>query len=115
MKKTLVLVTEQLASNYCSNMLQHLTDCQHDEHPAVFAGDVVQFGRTLGNLVSKDNDVALCAFRQELGAGFTMMMLPDSEFHRLEEWSKDGEDFQVALFREDGSAVGLLSSEYVAW
>lgn len=115
MKKTLILVTEQLAKNYCSNMLQHLTDCQNDEHLSEFAGDVVQFGRTLKNLVSRDNDLALSTFRQELGAGFTMMMVPDSAFDQLEQWSKDGEDFQVALFREDGTAVGLLSSEYVTW
>lgn len=115
MKKTLTLHSVQLANNYKTNMLQHLTDCQHDEHPAVFAGDVVQFGRTLGNLVSKDNGIALCAFRQEFGAGFTMMMFSDEEFNQIETWSNNKEDFQVVIFREDGTPVGLIGSEFINW
>ena len=115
MKKTLPLHSDQLAINYKTNMLQHLVDCQHDEHPTEFAYEVIQFGTTLRNLLSNDNALALATFRKEFGAGFTMMMFSDEEFNQIETWSKDREDFQVIIFREDGTPVGLIGSEFINW
>ena len=115
MKKTLTLHSVELANNYKTNMLLHLVDCQHDEHPAEFAGEVIMVGTTLRNLLSKDNAVALATFRKEFGAGFTMMMFSDEEFNQVETWSKDREEFQVVIFREDGTPVGLIGGEFINW
>jgi hypothetical protein len=57
----------------------------------------------------------LPAFRGELAAGNTMMMLSSKEFDTLEAWSFAKEDFQIAIFREDGSPVGVIKSSEANW
>jgi hypothetical protein len=115
MKKSLILNTNLLAINYRENMLQHLFDCQNDDHTAEFGADLIQFGTTLKNFTSPNNSQVLSAFRTEFGAGFTMMMLSDEEFSQLEDWSCKKEDFQLVLFREDGSPVGVINGDYINW
>lgn len=115
MKNTLILSTDELTLRYRETMLEHLSDTQQDLHPAEFAGDLIEFGSTLKGMTSKNNEVALATFRQEFAAGFTMTMLTDKDFRQLEEWHASGEVFQVALFREDGSAVGIVKKDHLNW
>ena len=115
MKNTLILSVEQLAAYYRENMLAHLSDTQEDTHPTEFGDDLILLGSTLKGMTSVNNEVALGTFRQEFAAGYTMMMVEDKDFNLLEEWSKNDEDFQVVLFREDGSAVGVVKKKDVNW
>lgn len=115
MKNTLILTVEQLAIYYRESMMAHLSDTQNDLHPREFADELVQLGSTLKGMTSTNNELALGTFRQEFAAGYTMMMMEDKEFDRLEEMSKNDEDFQIALFREDGSAVGIVKKKDVNW
>jgi hypothetical protein len=115
MKNTLILLTDKLVARYLDCMSEHLWDTQDELHPAEFANELIQFGTTLKNLSSSNNDTALNTFRQEFGAGFTMMMVNDEEFNQLEAWSRSKEEFRVALFREDGSAVGIVTDKFLNW
>jgi len=115
MKNTLILSVDQLATYYRENMLAHLSDAQEDTHPTEFGDDLILLGSTLKGMTSVNNEVALGTFRQEFAAGYTMMMVEDKDFNLLEEWNKNDEDFQVVLFREDGSAVGIVKKKDVNW
>jgi hypothetical protein len=115
MKNTLILSVDQLATYYRESMLAHLSDTQEDTNPSEFGEDLILLGSTLKGMTSKNNEVALGTFRQEFAAGYTMMMVADKDFVQLEEWSKTDEDFQVVLFREDGSAVGIVKKKDVNW
>jgi hypothetical protein len=115
MKHTIILNSDQMIARYKETMLEHLTATQDDILPHEFAEDVISFGSTLKSLCSKNNEVALAYFRQEMGAGFTLMMVPDEEFEKMEQLYKAGEDYQVALFREDGSPIGLLQKRDMTW
>ena len=115
MKNTLTLNVDQLITNYRSYMLEHLNATQDEIYPEELGGDLIAFGTTLRGLASLSNTTALKAFRKEFEDGFTMMMLEDSDFRQLEEWYKNGEDYQVVLFREDGSAIGVIGKEGLSW
>jgi hypothetical protein len=115
MKNTLTLNVDQLVANYRTTMLEQLNVTQDEIYPEEFGGDLIAFGTTLRGLASLSNMTALNAFRREFEDGFTMMMLEDSDFQQLEEWEKNGEDYQVVLFREDGSALGVIGKEGLTW
>lgn len=115
MKNTLILITDKLIARYLDCMSEHLRDAQDEQHPVDFANDLIEFGTTLKALCSTNNHTALEAFRQEFGVGYTMMMLDDEESKQLEAWSEAKEEFRVALFREDGSAVGIVSDKFLNW
>jgi hypothetical protein len=115
MKNTLTLNVDQLITNYRTCMLEHLNETQDEIYPEEFGGDLIAFGTTLRGLASLSNMTALKAFRKEFEDGFTMMMLQFRDFQQLEEWHKNGEDYQVVLFREDGSALGVIGKEGLTW
>ena len=115
MIKTLILDAEQMVVRYRETMMEHLNARQDDEHPEEFAGDVIAFGQAIIDMSSKDTKRALTAFRRELRAGFTMMMLGDEEFMQIERWYDDEEAYQVAIFKTDGTPVGLLAKDDVSW
>lgn len=111
MKNTLILTAEALVARYRETMLDYLVTSQNDVHPSEFADDIIQLGRTIKSLVSTDVGVAFKAFREEFRGGYTMMFLSSIEFDQIDVWVRDEEDFQIAIFREDGSAVGVLKSD----
>lgn len=115
MIKTLILNAEQMVITYRETMMEHLNACQDDEHPEEFGAEVITFGQALVDMSSKDVKRALAVFRRELRAGFTTMMLSEEEFMQLERWYDDEEEYQVAIFREDGSPVGLLVKDDLNW
>lgn len=115
MKNTLITVAEQMTRNYQEAMMDFLNDTQGDQYVKDFADDLITLGRTLQALSSRDPRVALPAFRGELAAGNTMMMLSNEEFHKVEAWSFAKEDFQIVIFREDGSPVGVIKSSEANW
>jgi len=115
MKNTLIVNAEQMIMNYREAMMDFLNDTQDDLTVTEFGNDLMRLGKTLQELCSKVPGVSLSAFRQELGAGYTMMMLESNQFDQLEAWSKAGEDFQLGIFWENGNPVGLLRKEQVVW
>ena len=115
MKNTLITTAEQMTQRFQEAMMDFLNDTQGDQCVNDFARDLIRLGRTLQELSSCDARVALPAFRGELAAGNTMMMLSNEEFHTLEAWSFAKEDFQIAIFRGDGSPVGVIKSSEANW
>ena len=110
MKNTLILTAEALIARYQETMLEHLVDSQNDVHPSEFADDIIQLGKTIKSLASTDANVAFKAFQQDFRGGYTMMFLSNIEFDQIDGWVRDEEDFQIAIFRKDGSPVGVLKS-----
>jgi hypothetical protein len=115
MKNTLIANAEDMVVRYREAMMDFLNDTQGDQCVEDFADDLMTLAKTLKNLSSPISDVALKAFKSELAAGYTMMMFSNKEFDTLEAWSKDDEDFQIAIFRENGTAVGLVKKSETNW
>jgi hypothetical protein len=115
MKNTLIAIAEDMTQRYQEAMMDFLNDTQNDQYVCDFAGDLITLGKTLQLLSSPNPDVSLKTFRSELAAGYTMMMFDSKEFDTLEAWSKAKEDFQIAIFRKDGSAVGLIQQSETNW
>jgi len=115
MKNIFSALAEDMTVRYQEAMMDFLNDTQGDQSVVDFADDLILLGKRLQGLSSPIPSVALSAFRGELAAGNTMMMFSSADFDRLEAWSKADEDFQIAIFREDGSAVGLLKKSEVNW
>lgn len=83
--------------------------------PVEFADDLIDFASKLKSMCSSNNTLAIGVIRQELKEGYTSMMIPCKEFVQMEKWSENDEDFQLVLFREDGSAVGVIESKDMTW
>ena len=114
-KNTLITNAEDMIVLYRESMMDFLNDTQGDQSVEDFARDLINLGRTLSNLSSKIPSTSLIAFKDELAAGYTMTMLSGKEFDQLEAWSVAGEDFQIAIFREDGSPVGVVQKKETSW
>lgn len=115
MKNTIILIAEQAVKNYRTCMMEHLyVDMEHIE-PGDFAGDLVQLGTDLKNFLSSDNRIALDTFWDHFRTGSTMTLLEPEDFDRLEAWEANNEDFRIAIFREDGSAIGIVPQESICW
>ena len=115
MKNTLIANAEDMTSHYQEAMMDFLNDTQGDQSTLDFAEDLIRLGRTLRDLSSSNLNTALSMFREELATGHTMMMLGSKEFDQLEAWSKAGEDFQIAIFKENGFPVGVIKKEHINW
>jgi hypothetical protein len=111
----LIANAEDMVSHYQEAMMDFLNDTQGDQSTVDFAQDLTRLGKTLLDLSANYPSTALPAFRQELGAGHTMMMFGSKDFDQLEAWSKAGEDFQIAIFRENGLPIGVIQKEYINW
>lgn len=115
MKNTLILTAEQMISNYATNTMSFLKDYLKDVSLEDFSNALTTHSKNLAGMLSRDNSVALSAMRNELWAGGTMMMLSDEEFNQIEKWYEAKEEFQVAIFRADGTPFGLLRLEDLSW
>ena len=115
MKNVLVVTAEDLVVRYQAAMMDFLNDTQGDLSIDDFAEDLIRLGKTLQALDSPFSQVALPAFKGEFSAGSTIMMLSSKEFDQLEAWSVAEEDFQIAIFREDGSPVGVIKKSETNW
>jgi len=115
MKNTLIANADMMIIRYREAMMDFLNDTQGDKSVEDFARDLVDLSRAIQNLSSKAFNTALIAFKDELAAGYTMMMFDHEEFDQLEAWSAAGEDFQIAIFREDGSPVGVVQKKETSW
>jgi hypothetical protein len=115
MKNTIIVIAEQAVKNHRTCMMDHLyVDMEHIE-PGNFAGDLIQLGTDLKNFLSPDNRIALNTFRDHFRTGSTMTLVDPEAFDQLEAWDNNNEDFRIAIFREDGSAVGIVPQENICW
>lgn len=115
MKNTLILDADQMITNYRDCMMDFLSDTQGDISVTHFGDDLVRLGKVLQELNSRVPGIALEAFREEMKAASTMMMLDAKDFDQLEVWSKADEDFRIVLFRADGYPVGIIKKEHINW
>lgn len=114
MKNTIIAITETLTENYRESMMEFIECHREDQSMGEHADDLINVARDLQQMSSEDNNMCLRGFKRAFRDGFTMMMLPH-EFDRLETWSRNDEDFRVALFRTDGTAVGIVNKHEISW
>jgi len=114
-ENTLIVNAEEIVTRYREGMMEFFIDTQGDHLPSKFAADLIAFGKTLAQLCSVEPGVAFDAFRRELHSRYSMMMLDPRTFNQLEQWDNADEDFHLAIFRENGAPVGLVSKEYITW
>ena len=44
-----------------------------------------------------------------------MMLVSNEDADLLEKWENDDEDFSIAVFKPDGTPVGLYTEADIAW
>ena len=113
MKNTLIVIAEQAVKNYRTNHMERLYCDMNDLSLDEFASDLIQLGKDMNALLTPH--VSLAKFRDEFRVGSTMLMLEHKEFEQLEVWDKNKEEFQIAIFREDGTAVGIIDQAHINW
>lgn len=112
---TLITNAEDMIIRYRASMMAFLNDTQGDLSVEDFTRNLINLGRTLSNLCSKIPSTSLIAFKDELATGYIMTMLSGEEFDQLVAWSRAGEDFQIEIFREDGTPVGVVQKKETSW
>ena len=111
---TIIATVEVIAELYRDYIVEYLESHNEDVTINEYADDLATLSYTLKQMTSKDPLMQLYAFRKVTREGYTMVMFP-IEIETLEQLSKDGEDFRVALFREDGSPVGIINKHELHW
>jgi hypothetical protein len=113
MTNTLIVNADQAVKAYRSCMMEHLYADMDYLHPTEFAGDLKQLAQ---DLLAFDSGVnSLATFRNHFRNGSTMMFLDDKSFDQLETWHNEGAEFRIALFKEDGSPVGIVEQKDITW
>lgn len=115
MKNTLIVTAEDLITNYRSIMMEHLYVDQDAIGLNEFACDLETFSHTLRGLSNNNTVTALNTFKREFKSGSTLMLLADKDFNCLEKWNELKEDFQIAIFKDDGTPVGVVHMENISW
>lgn len=111
---TIIATAETLTNNYRDSRMEFLMAHQDDYNMSEFADDLMDIARDLQQMSTCSINEQLTVFRQAFRDGFTMMMMPE-EFDRLETWSRSEQEFRVALFREDGTAIGVIKHTDICW
>lgn len=114
MKNTIITTIESMTESYADSMGEFIEAHRTDVSLAEYADDLADFALTLQRLTSKDLTTQLNELRKMTQSGCTLMMLPD-DMDRLETWSRNQEDFQVAVFRASGNPVGVIHREQLEW
>lgn len=115
MKNTIITTIESMTELYAESMREFIEAHRTDVSMAEYADDLADFALTLQRLTSKDATTQLDQLRKLTWSGCTMMMMQGEDMRALETWSKNQEDFQVAVFRESGNPVGVLQKERLEW
>lgn len=114
-KNTVSVYQEEAVARFRESMMEYLSDVQSDTTVEEFITDLEIFNRDLKSINSQQASISLPAFKRLFSQGYTMMMMDPKEFDMLEDLSKNGEDFNVIIFRQDGEPVGLVSKEFLNW
>lgn len=116
MTKNLIIVNSEVAAEqYRDVHLDLLVQDLKYTDPLQVANDLVQIGKDLLGLLSSESKVAYEAFLYQFKSGGTMMLVSNEDSDLLEKWENDNEDFSIAVFRPDGTPVGLYTKADIAW
>ena len=116
MCKNLIIIDSEVAANqYRDVHIDLLVSDLKYTNPYQAANDIAQLGKDLLGLVSTDSKVAYEAFLYQFKSGGTMMLVSNEDADLLEKWDNENEDFSIAVFRPDGTPVGLYTKADIAW
>lgn len=116
MTKNLIIVDSEVAANQYRDVHIELSvsDLKYMS-PLETADNIARLGKDLQGLLSPESKVAYDAFLYQFKSGGTMMLVSNEDADQLEKWENDNDDFSIAVFRPDGTPVGLYTKADIAW
>jgi len=116
MTKNLIIIDSEVAAGqYRDVYLELLVQDLELTEPLETADNIARLGKDLQGLLSVESKVAYEAFLYQFKSGGTMMLVSNEDADRLEKWNDDNEEFSIAVFKPNGTPVGLYSKEDIAW
>ena len=112
---TIILNADDAANNYLTNMMGLINGDLKFNTVLDTAESLADLGRDLRELLSAVPTVAFNAFRDQFRSGSTMCFVSDEDGRNLETWNDRNEEFQIAIFRNDGQPVGLYGKDVLSW
>ena len=116
MTKNLIIIDSEVAAGQYRDVHIELfvSDLQYVA-PIETADNIARLGKDLQGLLSPSSQVAYEAFLYQFKSGGTMMLVSNEDADLLEKWENDDEDFSIAVFKPDGTPVGLYTAADIAW
>jgi hypothetical protein len=114
MKNTILVNTDVAVRRFADQMMEYLDDTFDGLHVENLADDLMDLGTRLRRLTSLSDSTALLAFRTEFKESIANFVSMDT-LKELEKYERTGEEFQIALFRENGSPLGLVFMDSINW
>lgn len=117
-KNTIIVTQTEAARAYFDCMMDHLTITREELHFKEFSDDFLTLATEVSKLMSRGGTfhraVAHEQFAELFRIGSTMMLVPN-EMETLEKWADNNEDFQLAVFTDEGEPIGVFKNEQVTW
>jgi hypothetical protein len=112
---TIILNADDAANIYLTGMMDLINGDLKFNTFLDTAESLTELGKDIKELVSESPSVAFNAFRNQFRNGSTMSFLSVEDARKLEVWNDRNEDFQIAIFRNDGQPVGLYGKDVLSW
>jgi len=112
---TIIINAETAANQYRDLQLELLTHDLKYMSPLEVAKDITQLGNELQELLSPISSVAFSAFREQFRTGCTLCFVSQENGEKLEAWDHKNEDFQIAVFTNEGRPVGVYGKDVLSW
>lgn len=112
---TIILKSEDAANIYMTAMLKFINSDLQFNTVSYTAESLADLGADVKKLLSKVPSVAFTEFREQFRTGNTMMFVSGEDSKNLEIWNDQNEEFQIAIFQNDGQPVGLFGKDVLSW
>ena len=112
---TIILNAETAANTYLTVMMDLINGDMKYNTVLDTAESLAELGKDLQELLSTTPSVAFNAFRNQFRSGSTMCFVSEEISKNLEIWNDRNEEYQIAIFRNDGQPVGLYGKDVLSW
>jgi hypothetical protein len=114
MKNTILVNTDVAVRRFADQMMEYLDDTFDGLHVENLADDLMDLATRLRKLTSLNDSTALQAFRAEFKESIANFVSMDT-LKELEKYERTGEEYRIALFRENGTPLGLVFMDSINW
>lgn len=115
MKNTIIITVEDATKQFVDTMIDMINADLKEIYIEDSINDIAQLAEDSRALISEDNVICFDKFREMFKAGFTMNLLKADEFEQIDIWVHNSEQFQIAIFRNDGTPVGVVPGDSVSY
>jgi hypothetical protein len=105
---------DQLLRNYVFNAVERVS-IEEDVATDELVNELEDAVHAAREMLHKDAPRSIASFRCLFRQGYTITLLPDSIFTRIEQLFRDNKDFAIIITDVQGEYLGVIPGRDVTW